>query len=321
MFLLTNSAGLPGLKTTLAKLKRGESALDAIEAGIREVELNAPCLSVGHIGRPDITGHVTQDASILCGKTFRAGSVGALEGFKHPISVARAVMERLPHVMLAGDGAARFAREIGAEAVPNQPTPALQEWEKWFQALPESKRRDWPQAPLIDLCHEQINKKSSRDTTVFMAQDRAGNIAAAASTSGWGMKYPGRLGDSPVIGAGIYADNRFGAAGCTGTGEMALRMLVPHALINFRQAGQSLDKAMKTCLENVRCLQGGLLSGLVIHAIDETGKLDVVAVNYTTPIDYYHWDGVAAAAVKHEARSVKISYAAFHKSAGQAAGT
>src|SRR6185312_9345012 len=201
MILVTNSEGTPGVGETARRLAQGDAALDAMEAGIRLVEADESIRTVGRGGWANLLGEVELDASVMDGTSLRTGSVGALKGFLHPVSVARAVMERLPHVFLVGEGAARFAREIGAEAGENLIPDSERVWRAWFEKeVPETSKRRWAEAPLVDLCRHAVDAEVGHDTTVFIGQDGKGEIAGAVSTSGWGWKYPGRLGDSPVVG-------------------------------------------------------------------------------------------------------------------------
>ena len=154
------------------------------------------------------------------GTTLRTGAVGALKGYLHPVSVAREIMRRLPHELLVGEGAARFAHEIGAPTADNLIEDSRRVWQAWFdRTLTPEQKQAWPNIPLAELCRHAIDPETGRDTTVFLAQDIAANICSGTSTSGWGWKYPGRLGDSPIVGAGSYADTRYGAAACTGAGR------------------------------------------------------------------------------------------------------
>ena len=132
------------------------------------------------------------------GSTLRTGAVGALQGFLHPVSVAREIMRRLPHELLVGDGAARFAREIGAETADNLIADSKRAWQAWFDAeLTPEQTAAWPDVALAALCQHAIDPEVGRDTTVFLAQDSSGAICSGTSTSGWGWKYPGRLGGQP----------------------------------------------------------------------------------------------------------------------------
>jgi L-asparaginase len=290
MIVVTNNEGTPGVPETARLLTKGESGLAAIEAGIRRVEIDETIRTVGRGGWPNLLGEVELDAAMMNGTTLRVGAVGALKGFLHPISVARAVMEKLPHVFLAGEGAARFAREIGAEAGDNLIPDSTRVWRAWFEKeVPEAAKRDWANAPLIDLCRHAVDPEIGHDTTVFIAQDRNGDIAGGVSTSGWGWKYPGRLGDSPVIGAGMYADTRYGACACTGAGEMTIRAGTARAVVLYMKMGMSVDAAVREAVEDMRQLKGGLINRVTIHAIDAKGNHKVVAVNGNPSNTYWLW--------------------------------
>ncbi|MBV9521245.1 MAG: N(4)-(beta-N-acetylglucosaminyl)-L-asparaginase [Alphaproteobacteria bacterium] len=290
MIVVTNNEGTPGVPETARLLARGEPGLAAIEAGIRRVESDETIRTVGRGGWPNLLGEVELDAAVMDGTTLRTGAVGALKGFLHPISIARAVMERLPHVLLAGEGAARFAREIAAEAGDNLIPDATRVWRAWFEKeVPEAAKRDWSNAPLIDLCRHAVDPEIGHDTTVFIAQDRSGAIAGGVSTSGWGWKYPGRLGDSPVIGAGMYADSRYGACACTGAGEMTIRAGTARAVVLYMKMGMSVEAAVREAAEDMRQLKGGLINRVTIHAIDAKGNHKVVAVNGNPSNTYWLW--------------------------------
>ena len=217
--IVASGNGAGALAAGMRILARGGSALDAVEACARIVEADPADRSVGLGGRPNVLGEVELDAAIMDGETRAAGAVAALRGHLHPITVARAVMTRLPHVLLAGEGAARFAREIGAERAEllTAETAAL-----WRARLRRARvdLASLDRAPLIPLVWRTV---PDQGTVNFLALDRQGRLASAVSTSGWAYKYPGRVGDSPLIGAGSYCDGRAGAAACTGFGELAIR--------------------------------------------------------------------------------------------------
>ena len=290
MIVVTNNEGRPGVGTTARRLQEGAPALAAIEAGIRIVETDETIRTVGRGGWPNLLGEMELDASIMDGTTLRTGSVGAIKGFLHPISIARAVMERLPHVFLVGDGAERFAREIGAEAGENLIADSARVWRAWFEKeVPAEARKRWPDVPLIDLCRHAIDPEVGRDTTTFLALDSKGEIGGGVSTSGWGWKYPGRLGDSPVIGAGMYADTRYGACACTGAGEMTIRCNTSRSVVLYMKMGMSVEKAVYEAVEDMKALKGGLIGRVTIHAIDTKGNHKVVAVNGNPQNVYWLW--------------------------------
>ncbi len=307
MILLTNNEATPAVATTAKQLAQGTAGLDAIEAGIRLVEADESIRTVGRGGWPNLLGEVELDASVMDGGTLRSGAVGALGGFLHPISVARQVMERLPHVFLVGDGAARFAREIGAEETDNLIEDSKAVWRNWLETeVPADLRQDWPEVPLAELCRHTIDPEVGRDTTVFLALDRQGEIVAGGSTSGWGWKYPGRLGDTPVIGAGLYADSRYGACACTGAGEMTIRTATSRSVVLYMKTGMSLTEALDAAVEDMAALKGGLINRVTIHAIDREGDHRVVAVNGNAANTYWLWRDGQAEPSQHPAEIVKV---------------
>ena len=292
MILVTNNEGRLGVATTARMLAEGLHALDAIEAGIRLIEADPSVRTVGRGGWPNLLCEMELDACMMDGTTLRSGAVGALQGYLHPVSIAREIMRRLPHELLVGQGAARFAREIGAEPADNLIPDTRRAWQEWFDnEVPEQQKRVWPNAPLAELCRHAIDPEVGRDTTVFLAHDQAGNICSGTSTSGWGWKYPGRLGDSPIVGAGSYADSRFGAAACTGAGEMTIRCVTARSIVLYMKAGASVADAVGEAVEDMRVLRGGLISRVTIHAIDTRGNHKVLAVNGAGDNIYWLWEG------------------------------
>jgi L-asparaginase / beta-aspartyl-peptidase len=292
VILLANGEGMPGVATTAKLLREGAAGLDAIEAGIRLVEADPAVRSVGPGSWPNIVGVLQLDAAVMDGRTRRSGAVGALENFAHPISVARAVMARLPHEILVGDGAARFAREIGAEAIAGPGDPVVGDrWRDILRQLkltPEELLAD-PGHELIDLARAATDPEFVRDTTVYLAKDASGNLSTGASTSGWAWKYPGRLGDTPIIGAGSYADARYGAAACTHTGEMTIRAGTARAIVMSLKMGLSLADAVGEAIADLATLATGQLGTVTIHAIDTAGGHKVVCYKPTEPITYWLW--------------------------------
>jgi L-asparaginase / beta-aspartyl-peptidase len=292
MILVTNNEGTFGVPTTARLLAEGQHGLDAIEAGIRLIEAEPSVRTVGRGGWPNILGEVELDACLMDGSTLRTGAVGALTGFLHPVSVAREIMRRLPHELLVGEGAARFAQEIGATPIDNLTEDSRRVWQAWFdRELSAEQKRGWPDIDLAALCRHAIDPEIGRDTTVFLAQDASGRICSGTSTSGWGWKYPGRLGDSPIIGAGSYADTRYGAAACTGAGEMTIRCCTARSVVLYMKGGASVADAVHEAVEDMRALRGGLISRVTIHAIDTRGTHKVVAVNGAGDNVYWLWEG------------------------------
>ncbi len=250
MLIIGTGNAMEGLPPAMQILKQGGSALDAVEAAIRVSENDHEDHSVGLGGWPNLLGEVELDASMMDGRTRAAGAVGALRGYPHPISVARRVMERLPHVFLVGQGASDFAAEMGFTRQDGPTEVAAREWIARIQAnVPPEKlpallqRREM--APWVSLTRDPQRVAGTVDV---IAMDGEGNLASGVSTSGWAWKYPGRLGDSPIIGAGNYCDNRYGAAACTGFGELAIRGATAHTVVLLMRMGVSLQEACQQAL-------------------------------------------------------------------------
>lgn len=307
MILVTNGEGWPGADTTARLLAAGRPALDALEAGVRLVEADERVRTVGRGGWANILGEVELDAAVMDGTSLRTGAIGALKGFLHPVSVARAVMEQLPHVFLVGNGAELFAREIDAETTENLLPHAREAWQKWFQTeVDASARARWPDGGLIAHVNAQVQPERPAGTTVFIGRDRSGAIASAASTSGWQWKYPGRLGDTPVIGAGSYADTRYGAAACTGVGEMAIRCGTARAIVLYMKKGASVGDAVAEAVEDMRAMRGGFIGRITIHAIDTRDNHRVAAVNGDGRNEYFLWREGEAGATRHRCEPIAL---------------
>ena len=244
-----------GMQAAIDVLRGGGSAIDAAIAAARKVEDNLQDQGVGTGGIPNILGQVELDASIMDGKTLATGAVGAIKNYPNPIDIARKVMELTPHVFIVGEGAELFAKHHGFKTANLLTPESEQAWkdrikepgkaggdvyEDQYQLYTQAVR-DWTK-----LLHEEIF-----GTTNVIARDLEGNIACAVTTSGWGFKWPGRIGDSPIIGAGNYADNRWGAAGCTGRGEMAIRANSAHSVVSFMRHGMSLEDALRQAMNDL----------------------------------------------------------------------
>ena len=263
--IVSSGNGRSALPAGVRILARGGSALDAVEACARIVESDPADDTVGYGGLPNVLGVVELDASIVDGTSHAAGSVAALTGFMHPISVARAVMERLPHVMLVGAGAARIAREIGAEE-GELLTPESRE--KWIARLRDAKQTPASIAAATALAPIVLEMVEERGTVNFIAIDRRGNVASAVTTSGWGFKYPGRVGDSPIIGAGHYSDSRYGGAACTGFGELAMRNVTTKTAVDRLARRESAAAVAEAAIADANALvsHGSRLNIVVLAA-------------------------------------------------------
>ena len=233
--LSTWDHGLGANEAAWRILSQGGGALDAVEAGVRVPEADPQVTTVGYGGYPDRFGKVTLDACIM-DELGRCGSVAFLQDVMHPISVARKVMETTPHVMLVGAGALDFALRNGFER-ENLLTPeAASAWEEW-------KRENGETQPLVSI--------ENHDTIGMLALDQAGNLSGACTTSGAAFKYHGRVGDSPIIGAGLYVDNEVGGATATGWGEAVIRAVGCFLVVEFMRQGHTPAEACEMAVDRV----------------------------------------------------------------------
>ena len=229
--------GLDANQAAWKVLSNGGRALDAVEAGVRVSESDPGVSSVGVGGFPDASGVVTLDACIMDEKGD-CGSVAYLQDIEHPISVARMVLEKTPHVMMVGEGAKRFALANGMKAKQLLTPKAKQAWEKWKANHPDAIQRG------------KINIEN-HDTIGLLAIDEKGNLSGACTTSGMAWKLPGRVGDSPIIGAGLYVDNEVGAACATGEGEAVIRAVGSFLVVELMRQGNSPADACRLATERV----------------------------------------------------------------------
>jgi L-asparaginase len=308
MIILTNCEGKVGIQKAKQVILSNGSSLDAIEQGIRLVEADVTVDSVGRGGSLNLLGEMECDAAIMDGANLLAGSVGALKDYLHTISVARAVMERLPHIMLVGYGACRFAQEMNAEKAEMLTDEALIKHEKWIKEnVSKEDKKNWPNVPLSKYTWISGKDYASGGTVIFLVIDLKGNISAGTSTSGWARSYPGRLGDSPIIGAGLYADNRYGACGCTHNGEMTIRTSTSHSVILYMKKGASVKDACYEAMKDLLCLKQGQIGAVVIHAIDGNGNAFVLT-NYDMKdkSSYYVWDDKTNKTLLKQAEVINI---------------
>lgn len=291
MLLLANKEAWPGFPTTVQMLREGAISLDAMVAGISKVESEVKVRSVGYGGWPNMLGNMELDGAVMDGNTRDVGTVGAVPNTLPVARLAHEVMKRLPHVMLTGDGARRFASEIGfsEDDVLFEDSKRVW-WERLEQELSPEELAKFPDIPLAPLSRAITDPERVRDTTVFLSADPALGIHAATSTSGWAWKYPGRLGDSPIPGAGFYADSRYGAAACTHTGEMTMRCSTARTVVLALKFGYSLSDAVKLAVEELKELSSGFLAGVVIHAVDAKGNHEVVNFRCEGEIRYWLWE-------------------------------
>jgi L-asparaginase len=291
MLFLANGEGWPGVPTSVGMLRDGRDSLDALVAGVGKVEAETRVRSVGHGGWPNMLGEMECDAGVMNGTTREVGAVGAVPNTIPVAKLALEVMRRLPHVMLVGDGARRFADETGF-SVDDVLLPDSKRvwWERLEQEMSVEQRAAFPNTPLAPLLKTITDPERVRDTTVYLSADPNRGIHVATSTSGWAWKYPGRLGDSPIAGAGFYADSRYGAAACTHTGEMTIRCATARTIVLAMKLGRSLGDAVKLAAEELDELAGGFLGGVVIHAVDARGNHEVSNFQCQGEIRYWLWE-------------------------------
>ncbi len=215
-------------------LKNGGNALDAVEEGVKVIEADGSNTTVGYGGMPDRDGHVTLDACIMDSNGM-CGSVCALEHIVHAISVARLVMEKTPHVILVGEGALELALANGMKKENLLTDKSKAAWEEW------KKKEDYE--PIINI--------ENHDTIGMVAMDANGDLSGACTTSGLGFKMRGRVGDSPIIGAGLYVDNEIGGAAATGLGEAVLRTLGSFLVVEMMRQGMSPEEACKVAVSRI----------------------------------------------------------------------
>lgn len=264
LILSTWNHGLPANAAAISKLKETGSILDAMETGVMDTELDMSNLSVGLQGLPDREGITTLDASIMTGDGS-CGSVAFVRQVKHPISLARVVMEKTPHVMIVGEGARQLAIAEGFPIEKEELSPnAKAAYEKWKIT---SKYK-----PVINI--------ENHDTIGMIGMDKNGNLAGSCTTSGLAYKMHGRVGDSPIIGAGLYVDNEVGAATATGLGESIIKICGSFLIVELMRQGrtpqEACEEAVKRLIsknDNINDLQAGFL------AINKDGEYGAYAVH------------------------------------------
>ncbi len=241
-FIVTSHSNFPGqngLEAAWKILKSGGSALDAVEIATNIIEVDPNDSSVGYGGMPNERGVVQLDASIMDGKTYKAGAVGCLESFINPSSVARKVMERTNHVMLVDKGAKEFALMHGFKEENLLTEKSRLMWLKWKENLSDTDDYYPPE----DGIYKEPKSKRVTGTVNVLAVDANGDVAGITSTSGLAWKIPGRVGDSPIIGAGLYVHNDVGAAGVTGLGEECIKTCLSFLTVEYMRMGKSPQDA------------------------------------------------------------------------------
>ncbi len=275
--------GLQANKTAWEIIEKDGFSIDAVESGVKVTESDINNRSVGIGGYPDKDGHVTLDACIMDHES-NCGSVAFLEGIAHPISVARAVMEKTPHVMLVGKGAKKFALTHRFKKI-STPIPIVKkEWKEW-----KKKNKGALKQPRVN--------NENHDTIGLLALDKHGNISGSCTTSGWAYKMHGRVGDSPIIGAGLFVDNEIGGACATGVGESIIRIAGSHTVVECMRHGytpqQACEEAISRIIKKQKNIEG---IQCCFIAIDKNGNVGSHSIlnGFNYALKNNHFEGLVA---------------------------
>lgn len=233
----------------IKRLAKGDAALDAALAGAEAVEDDLSIRnSVGFGSLPDRIGRLTLDACLMDGKTLSCGAVAGLEHIRHPAAVARKVMEKTPHILLVGEGAKWFALQNG---FPLEFPYTADSIKDWFEKHPDKKKKDDKQPVRYESPSDINVDEHNHDTVTVLALDKKGSLGGVCTTSGLAHKLPGRVGDSPIIGAGLYVDDQAGAAGATGVGEEIIRIAGSAFVVELMRGGKSPQVACELACKRV----------------------------------------------------------------------
>lgn len=267
------------LQPAWQKWLQTKNMLDAVEAGANVVELDPSDMSVGYGGLPNEEGVVELDASVMAGPTHNCGSVASLRNIKTPCSVARLVMERTDHMMLVGEGAKRFALAHGFKEENLLTDEARIAWLKWKENL--SDKDDW--FPPADNDYSKEKRERSTGTINVLGIDDRGDVFGITTTSGLSFKIPGRVGDSPIIGAGLYLDNNVGAAGATGRGEEVIRTCGSFLVVEKMREGMSPQQACEYALQRIVEVNNGKVNfNVKFVAVNKKGQVGCVQLRKVT---------------------------------------
>ena len=286
--VISSANGTKALEKAMEMINAGSDALDAVIAGVNIVEDDPNDNSVGYGGLPNEEGVVELDAACLHGPSYRGGAVASIRNIKNPSKVARLVMERSDHVLIVGEGALRFAKAHGIPEENLLTDESREAWLKWKENL--SKEDDWlPQHTLEDKDIGSFYEKQYRHTGTIhcSALDKNGNLSCVTTTSGLAYKIPGRVGDSPIIGAGLYCDNEVGSAGSTGRGEANLLNCSSVMIVEWMRQGKSPEEAcLLACKRvNARCREkrlqddeGRVKFDVKFYAINRKGEFGSASI-------------------------------------------
>jgi L-asparaginase/N4-(beta-N-acetylglucosaminyl)-L-asparaginase len=277
VFLSTWRHGKPANDRAVEVFRAGGSLLDAVEKGINVSENDPAVTTVGYGGLPNAEGVVELDAAVMDGTRHRAGAVCSLRMIKNPISVARLVMERTRHTTLAGEGAFRFALQMGFQPETLLTPASLQKWMDW-KANPN--RESFWIGPTPE----------NHDTIGMLAADGKGHVVAGCSTSGLAWKIPGRVGDSPLVGCGVYADDNVGAASATGDGDVMTNYCTSTSIVHHMARGASPQEACVELLEHmVKCDPGNRLADVCVIAMNTKGEVGAASMRSGYRLKYALW--------------------------------
>lgn len=307
MRVVASGNGLRATEKAMELLKKGEDPLDAVIAGVNIVEEDPEDMSVGYGGLPNEEGIVELDASVMHGPTHNGGAVASLRNIKTPSKVAKLVMERTDHALLVGEGALKFAKAHGFKEENLLTDKAREKWLQWKETLSE---KDYWFPPKKDEVEPELESYLTYHGTInCLAIDEKGDLAGVTTTSGFDYKIPGRVGDSPIIGAGLYVDNDVGAAGSTGRGEANILNCGSFTVVEFMRRGYSPEEACLQTLKRIATkskLQTHLLNeyglprfGLKFYAVNKKGEYGAASM----------WsDGKFAVHDGQENKTVEIAY-------------
>lgn len=273
VIIATWKFGLEAAEVGLPLLEKGSPALDAALAGAQAVEDNPAVDSVGYGGLPNAIGVVQLDACVMDGKTLSCGAVAGVENVRHVAALARRVMEKTPHILLVGDGARQFAQQEGFPLDSLHTPDSLRKWE---QARKKAPRR----GPKRDLAPPGTFPSDSHDTVTVLALDKKGSLGGVCTTSGLALKMHGRVGDSPLIGHGLYVDDTAGAAGGTGVGEEIIRVCGSIAIVEAMRAGKPPQEACELAVARVNqtaVRRGQHPARVAFIALDPKGRVGAAA--------------------------------------------
>ncbi len=264
MRVIASGNGFRATEKAMELLREGEDPLDAVIAGVNILEEDPEVMSVGYGGLPNEEGIVELDASVMYGPTHNGGAVASLRNIKTPSRVAKLVMERTDHALLVGEGALKFAKAHGFKEENLLTEKAREKWLRWKERLSD---RDYWFPPQKEEVEPELESYLTYHGTInCLAIDEKGDLAGVTTTSGFDYKIPGRVGDSPIIGAGLYVDNDVGAAGSTGRGEANILNCGSFTVVEFMRSGSSPEEA---CLQTLKRIAAK--SKLQPHLLNEDG--------------------------------------------------